>query len=303
MKRLFKRFLPLALPCLALVLVSCGDDDDGEKDPGVPDAPTVTFTAPGLTISNNEINVRVTKDSTVILNYAVAAEGGIDKLVQTVDGTPETVSAASGKSYNRQVLVNIPFEDKSIVVKVDVTDKNEKTGSATLTLNVSKIVPPSKALTEPAEFTIGGDNSLEFFARWDLDLQPPVGYSSWNLRNSGSYTEVVPTIDFRYNKNALSSTSPDAYGGSHPTNTGLLWPDGMGSFFVKTSFTKAQFDAMENDLELAELTINQASVEDITAGTVVAFLTKNGRKGLIYFDTYLESLDEWDVVFKAQVKE
>ncbi len=296
MKQLFTRFLPAAVSCLAIVFASCSDDD---SDPVVPDAPTISFTAPGLTIANNALDVAVTKDSTVLINYTVTAPGSIETLVQTVDGVSEAISSASGTSSNRQVILAIPFQDKSFEVKVEVTDQNEQSATATLTVNISKIIPPSKELTAVAEIILGGNNSAAFFGRWDLDI--PEGYSGWNLRNSAAYTEFIPHIDIFYTGNSVSNASDETFGGSHPTETGPLWPNGFGSFFAKTTYTKAQFDAMENDLELAELTINSASVHDITPGTVVAFITKNGRRGLLYFDVKVDATDDWDVLHKIQV--
>ena len=302
MKRFFTQWSAIALGCLVLGFSSCSKDDGDDATPSIPDGPKITFTAPGLTVTDGAINVSVTQDSTLVVKYSVEAAGKIKDLEQTVDGTSETVAAANDKtSYSRDIILNLPFEDKSIVIEVEVTDENDKSATAKVTINVGAIIPPGKELTPAAAIIMGGNNSAEFFSRWDLDL--PEGYSGWSLRNSGDYAAFVPHIDIFYTSNSVANSHDENFAGGHPTESGPMWPNGFGSFFAKTDLTRAEFDAMTNDVELMELTINSAKVEDITPGTVVAFITAGGRRGLLYFDVKVEATDDWDVLHKIQVAE
>jgi hypothetical protein len=287
MKGLFTKFSPIVLG-LALVLTSCGDDEDG-KDPVVPEAPTVSFTAPGLTISNNTLSVGVTKDSTVVINYSVTAKGGIEKLVQTVDGTAETVSAASGESYNRQVILNIPFEEKSFDVKVEVTDKNEKSTTATLSIEVEKKVPPAIPLTEAQLITMGGPTSPSNSSRWDLDI--PAGYSGFSLSPTGANADKVPNMDVFYKTLSLNDTD---------TETGHQRFSNSGAKFVITELTKAEFDAMTDDSVLKGMTIDQTYLQFIEVGQVIAFQTNLGKRGLMYIDQHYSGPDDVDIIIKMQ---
>src|SRR5690606_10326977 len=106
MRKLFTQWTTIALGCLVLGVSGCSKDDgDDDVTPSIPDGPKVTFTAPGLTVTDGAINVGVTKDSTLIIKYSVEAAGKIKQLDQTVDGTSETVAAANDKtSYSKDVV-------------------------------------------------------------------------------------------------------------------------------------------------------------------------------------------------------
>lgn len=284
MKGLFTKFSPIVLG-LALVLTSCGDDEDGGKDAVVPDAPSISFTAPGLTVTNNAVNVSVTKDSTLMVRATVSAPGSIAKMVVTVDGTPETISAASGTSYSRDIILEIPYADESITVKVDVTDKNEKTGTATLSVNVEAQTLPYFALTDPISITMGGSVSGNF-GRWDLDL--PEGYGGWDL--NGKHADKVPNMDSFYNTLSLNNTDTESN----------RFSDTDARFLI-TDLTKADFDEMTDDRVLRDLDITEKYLQFIEVGQVIAFKTNLGKRGFMYVEAHTEASDDLDLLIKMQV--
>lgn len=121
-----------------------------EKD-AIPELkmPAIVVTAPGHTIANNAIQVSVIEASTAItIDYTVTASTTIQQFVQAVAGVEETISEAEGlEEYTGQLVVNVPYENQSIAVQLEVTDKNDLVATETISIVVEAA----------GEFTIEGD--------------------------------------------------------------------------------------------------------------------------------------------------
>ena len=82
----------------------------------------------------------------------------------------------------------------------------------------------------------------------------------------------------------------------------MFGDDGTGGYFVKTEFTKEDFDAMEDDGMLRDMEIDQTLVQDLEVGDVVAFVTDLDKKGVLYMKEYIEGTDDMVMEIKLQDK-
>ncbi len=284
MKNRLTYLTALAIGSAMLFLVGCSDDDE----PVVPAAPTATISVPGLTPTGSEYSVSVTKDSTLVVSYSISAPALVKTLSHSINGVSESVSAAVGDdSYSRQVILNLPFEDTTIDFKVEVTDERDQVLTTSIKIAVTALVPPSIPLTEAQMITMGGPISPGNFSRWDLDI--PEGYGGFSL--GGANADKVPNMDVFYKTLSLNDTD---------TEVGHERFADSGAKFLITEFTKAEFDAMDNDVELTKLNINQTYLQFIEVGQVIAFQTNLGKKGLMYLSSYNQGADDLDVIIKMQ---
>lgn len=138
MKNLFRAFIVVA--ALLTAFASCKDNEGIQQMP-VPEVekPTLSITVPGLTISDDVLAVSVTRDSSLVIGYTITAPAKILHFAQTVDGNEEAVSEAKGlEEYSGQLTVNIPFEKKTIVVKLEVTDEASRVGTESFSVVVEE---------------------------------------------------------------------------------------------------------------------------------------------------------------------
>src|SRR5690606_21388642 len=104
------RNLKALLTIASLLIITSACKEDGTT-PEIA-IPGIIIEVSGLTVTDNVVNVSVSKDSTIILDYTVTASGVIQQLAMTVDGVEETVSEANGKEeYSSRVIIDTPYED------------------------------------------------------------------------------------------------------------------------------------------------------------------------------------------------
>ncbi|MFA4869612.1 MAG: hypothetical protein WC623_15515 [Pedobacter sp.] len=284
--KFFTKCMALAIGVLALGFAGCSKK--GGKDIMIPDAPKITVQATGLVVADGIISVAIYQDSTIALKYSVEAAGKIKKLNHTLNGVLETVADANAKtSFSKDIALDVPLEDKSYVLKVEVTDENGKSTASSVTIRVRSIIPPSVPLTTGTSIIMGGPISPADVSRWDLDV--PVGYTGFSLREGAVNAGKVPDMDCFYKTRSLNNTDTES---NRFANTGVR--------FLVTNFTKADFDAMKNDLRLQKLVIDRTFVEELEVGKVIAFKTNAGKVGLLYFDSYIQANDDATFLHKIQ---
>lgn len=283
MRKLTKSLTAILMVGLFFAFTSCSEEDDP-----VPDAPQISITAPGLTVTGGGLDLGVTQDTTLIVSYTVDAPGVIQSLEHSIDGVSEPVSAAIGQnSYTRQLVLDVPFEDTEIVVQVSLTDEHNQTASQSLTVGVEALVPPAIPLTENQLITMGGSTSPTHFSRWDLDR--PKGFGYWGLQ--GNDSDQIPTIDSYYTTLSLGDT-----------DLGQGQFEESGAKFVITEFSRQDYLDMEDDSQLQGLEIDETYLQFIEVGQVIAFKTNLDKLGVMYIKEYYEGTDDVDIEIKLQDK-
>ncbi len=136
MKKLYS--LPVAFCCFLIIVSGC-KTEERDTAPEI-SKPFISLTAPGLTIADNVINVSVTKDSTITIDYSISAPGEIQRLVKTLNGVEENISEATGeKEFSGQIMVDIPFEDNTIALELEVVDQQGQVATETVSVVVEAI--------------------------------------------------------------------------------------------------------------------------------------------------------------------
>src|SRR5690554_2273322 len=129
---------------LLFVVISCKDDDNTpETEPPLePDVemPSIAVTAPDFMITDNVIDISVTKDSTITLDYSVTAPGIIQQFTRTVDGVEVTVPEATGEEeYSGQFVIDIPYSDNTLQLELEVADNQGQITIESISITVEAI--------------------------------------------------------------------------------------------------------------------------------------------------------------------
>ena len=160
-KHFIKNVMKISTIFSMFLIIGCSKD----KDNPLPDAPIVVIKASNQTVIDKEVVVNIAKDSTYKVNVAVSAPGVIKKMDISIDGVVETVTAANQKQdFSKELTINIPFEEKTYTVQVDVTDENNKTSRSSILVKVGLILPPAHPLTAVQLITMGGPTSANNFS-------------------------------------------------------------------------------------------------------------------------------------------
>lgn len=121
--------------CL-FILTSCGTEDVTRDDNGQ-GKPSISIDDNGLIVADSIINVSVTQDSTIIIDYIVDAPNRIRLLKLTINETTESISEAGGKvNYIGQIEVEIPFANKTIELELEVTDNQDEVVTQIIIVNI-----------------------------------------------------------------------------------------------------------------------------------------------------------------------
>lgn len=271
------RGLSLVLIMIIGVAYSCDKEDPISELPAVP---TISITPGGtLTLSADAIEVVLTKDSTIIAGYAIAAEGKIKELKQTVDGVLTTVSSAVGlAAYTKQLIIPVTYEDYSIELKLEVMDESDQVATKIISIDVKAIIPPEVALTEVQENTMGGNWS---YARWDLEVTP-IKYFSGCMTNGDDKEADRLAIDIIYEFGVGDVVGDEKLQNFETTYTEWVLAAGTstGAKFATTDFTAAEFDAMIDDSSFKLMAIDKDEVPFLE-GDVVLVVLPSGLKFVI----------------------
>jgi len=133
MKNLIRIFNVVTVGLLFLTSCSIEDVTGDNKE----EKPSISVEAGGLLVADSIINVSVAQDSIIVIDYKIDAPNGIQLLKETIDETTKDISNASGQiDYTGQIAVDIPFANKTIVLKLEVTDKQNEVVTQTIIVNI-----------------------------------------------------------------------------------------------------------------------------------------------------------------------
>lgn len=289
MKKLIKSMFMLTALSTALLMTSCGDDEE-TKEPETA-APTVTL--------NNDVKtgfISLTTDS-VTLSVVASADAGrkIKKITITRAISGQPTSTISDKSYDAKDVVtshidvvgelNINEEDK-ITYAVTVKDDKDKSTTKTLELTVASMATSGQILLGSPGNT---NNEYRFYGVADNFRRYRAGTTGSDLAKDNS-----AKIDFVYFYNVAGSVgnaiySPDyAFGpGSGWNAETSTWPTKNKTKYKVADMTAAAFNALNSAQFLTELNAIDFTVgtvdriPNLAANTVLAYQAANGKRGFI----------------------
>ncbi|MBE8723246.1 hypothetical protein [Sphingobacterium pedocola] len=132
MKKLMNVIIALAL---LISSVGCKDKKNGME----PEAPVIDITASGFTFANDAVHLSVLADSTLVFDYAITAKAKIQQLTQVIDSHETTLVEGKGlDKYQGQLKVDIPAEDNTISVKLEVMDAGNRVETKSFSIVVKK---------------------------------------------------------------------------------------------------------------------------------------------------------------------
>src|SRR5690606_17404143 len=145
---------------LFVILTGC-KDEDATTDPNIDDPntemPFLSVTVPGLAMTDDILNVSVTKDSAIVIDYTITAPSKIQYFTQTVDESEETVSEAEGlEEFTGMLTIAIPHEEKTITLKLEVTDALDQLTTKTISIVVAEKQVPVEGGTPAFAFKATG---------------------------------------------------------------------------------------------------------------------------------------------------
>ncbi len=121
--------------CFLAFFMGCKEDEGAASEIG---KPSISFTAPGLTIADNVVNITVAKDSVIAIDYEISAPGGVQLRTQTLNG--EAIQASGTDENKGRFTVNVPFDDVTMTLHMEVTDEQGQTASESISIVVKTIV-------------------------------------------------------------------------------------------------------------------------------------------------------------------
>lgn len=150
-----KLTFPIACYCLLILVLGCKDEGEATPELG---KPSITLNAPGLTITDNIVNVTVTKDSTITIDYEISAPAGVQLRTQTLNGSEDGIQiSGSLGELKGQLTVPVPFDDVTMVLEMEVKDGLDQIASTSISIVVKTIVivPGVNLMTLTGSFAQG----------------------------------------------------------------------------------------------------------------------------------------------------
>ena len=277
------------------VLTSC------KKDEVLPAGPTVTF-ANGSTYTAKEADTAYT----FVALIEAAGELKEIKLFDVSDATKETqIGTAITKfdSDTKQTLnytINLVGKTGDVKVKVSVTDKKDQTNSYVFTLTTYKAPVVLSEINTYTATLLGGQSNSAVGSYYASSTNKV--YKSVDAANNSAL------IDFIYyygSKNKATLVAPDnitVNGGVGNLTLATVLNTQNATRFGASTLSAVEFDAITKDADLNSLTTFDTDIENtLSVGSVFAFKTASGKKGLIKVNN-ITGLDAGSITITVKVQ-
>ncbi len=144
-----------------LLLTAAGCEDKDAIPETEMEMPSISVTAQGHLITDDVILFPVIEESIVTIDYTVSTSTMIKQFVQSLDGVEQTITEADGlEEYTGQLVINVPYANKTIVVQLKVTDEDDQSVMETI----------SVVVTAAGEFTVDGNIQVTGHVRQGKEL-------------------------------------------------------------------------------------------------------------------------------------
>lgn len=241
---------------------SCSKDDEGGN--------SIDFFG-GNYIDADET---VPAGSTLAFKFTATSETAMELLEVEMTGYgvvfDEEIPNASKNSYTKEVTLTAPANAGVYTYEFQIWDNAD--GDASLIVSKSITITVTAAggqISTYANKTLGGGSSTEGSY---LDAESGTVYKSAEL------TDVVKAkVDIIFD-----------LGTFYNSTTTALFSSGTGTKFKSTTITATEFAAMTNDANFPTATADLNTIQ-VSANSVILFVTKAGKKGLIKVNSLTNS--------------
>lgn len=244
---------------------SCSKDDEGGN--------SIDF------FGGNYIDgdVTVPAGSTLAFKFTATSETSMELLEIDMDGYgvvfDEEIPNASNNSYTKEVTLTAPSNPGTYVYDFQIWDN--ATGDASLIV--------SKTITVTVTAAAG-----------QISTYSNINLGASNVTTHGSYLDAEAGIAYKLSDVNGSTTIKNAIdiifdlGTLYNSTTTALFSSGTGTKFKATTITGTEYSAMTTDANFPTVTADLNTIP-ATANSVIFFVTKAGKKGLIKVNSLTNS--------------
>ncbi len=269
----------LLLAGIAFMFTACSDDDDPD-DPQPRYYPTIDFKGGGDYVSSDvtvDTGTSIHIGITAAMNATSKEKLRIFTVSRVVNNNPEIIYNLEFKEENfsfDSVFVALSEASTENFIFTVEDDEGEK---AEVSLNVTTEVPPSpyQEINYYEGVVLGSynDQTGSFYSVSENKV--------YSIAEANAASEKIDLIYYYGVQNKASIGAPDDAVVNQTYNLSA-WTTINETRFFETDYTAEIFDGMENDSLLIELeTFDLTSVVNLEAEKVFAFITADGKKGLV----------------------
>ncbi|MEP0984831.1 hypothetical protein [Ekhidna sp.] len=285
MKKIKLKLLPIVCVLAAFVITSCGKDD---AISAVLPSVTVSATVDGEALASGD---EVAVGSAVVLNISVSAPGGVNGL--DVNGTSYSradLGADSGDTSGSLALnITAPTVDQignTATFEIEAVDDLGQT-SAVVTFTYDIIAAPSPDARSYSAILLAAPTS-DFTNQNFFSVASGTKYSSDEVTSTSE--AVSETIDFGYyygSSEEASIASPKGFESTVFSTQVDGWTVKNATVLKTTTLTATEFNETTTYADIdaafdAGTTDDNGIVTGLTVGTILAFETADGVRGLIH---------------------
>lgn len=292
MKSLIRNMSMMAVAASMVLFTSCGEDDETPAPAG----PTISVSTELNGTATTESPIQAEPEDEVKFNVDISSEGGFNvyRIFVSVDGAASTkideftrldlnvTAGTTSTTDSRTYEVQSSDVGSKLTFEFEVVDDNDQTATTTVEVEVNSPEARSYSTILLAAPTADTKNK-NFFS-----VSAGETYSGDDVTSTSA--SVSPTIDFGYyygNTEEASIASPKGFESTTFSSQVEGWGTKNNTTIKTTTMTAAQFLETKTYADIdaayeAGTLDDNGIVNNLAEGTVLAFETVNGVKGLIH---------------------
>jgi len=266
-----------------------------------------TYNSPDITFTNN-IN-ETTLDPGVTswtVSGTITSEAGLDQVVffyvnDDGDETQEELVDDFPDNTSWTFSHTVTSISDNLKVKVSATDKENQTSAKVFTINFT---PGGEAIDEFTAILLGAQKTSDPSC---LDLHTGDTYHISD-NEAADNSSVIDLLYYYGSSNNATFAAPDdatVNGGSGDFNWtgGDEWSTTNSTKFGVSSVTAAEFDAMEDDLVIQDISgLSASKLTNLSVDDVLSFEAADGKKGLIKV-TNLQTGGDGSITIEVKIQQ
>ena len=265
-------FLGLGAICLAMLFSSCED---------------VTHSAPVITVDQDNPLILGIGVSSATLTGTIVAEAKLQQVTlhKTVGSSTsliETITDFDSGEITTTDDVNYTFRfeidgiTEETTIEITAMDKDDQDASESVVIQVTAGNP----VDSYTAILMGGQSNATVGSFLDASEG-----DVYLIAAANTHSELIDVVYYYGSSNLATLTAPDdvtVNGGAGNLSLCTGFTTKNETRFTSSSLSGSEFDDIENDADIADITgINESKMVNLSVGDVIAFETVDGNKGLI----------------------
>ncbi len=210
------------------------------------------------------------------------------------------IANSQNEIYIDSASFTAPLNDGAYTYKITVTDKDALTASRSIIITVDASMGGNPINTYEA-ILMGGLNNTEYGSF--LDAEEGNVYLVGPATTNQAIIDIVYYYGSQNNATLCSPSDPSVNGGTGNFDVCVNWTTKNATTFGTTTITGAEFDDIDNDSELVDITgLSNSKMINLIVGNVIAFETVEGNIGLVKI-TALENSNSGTITVQVKIQE